>query len=106
MLADCGILQFSILMPNKEPRPDLPPNEVVFQDTSTDGRLTIAVWWDAEPETELMRELGAMGTVRVYDSYSGELYHEERMALSPGAIFGPGPNDSEVERWANIISLF
>jgi hypothetical protein len=106
MLADYKILQFSIFMPDKEPRPDLPQREVVFQDTSLDGSRTITVWRDAEPKTELMRELGAMGTVQVYDSLSGELYHDERMALSPSAIFGPGPTDNEVERWSNIISMF
>jgi hypothetical protein len=84
----------------------LPENDVVFQDTSTDGSLTITVRRDSEPETDLMRELGGMGTVRVYNSFSGELYHEERMVLSPTCIFGPGPTGEEAERWSNIVSMF
>jgi hypothetical protein len=84
----------------------LPKNEVVFQDTSTDSLVSITVWRDSELETDLMRELGGMGTVRVYDSYSGELYHEERVVLSPSSIFGPGPTGEECERWSNIISMF
>jgi hypothetical protein len=90
---------------DKEQLP-LPENDVVFQDISTDGLLTITVWRDSEPETGLMRELGGMGTVRVYDSHSGELYHEERMVLSPSSIFGPGPTGEEAERWSNIVSMF
>ncbi|MBA3757923.1 hypothetical protein H0X09_03650 [Candidatus Saccharibacteria bacterium] len=85
---------------------DLPPSRVIFQDTSVDESLALTVWLDNEPETDLMKELGAMGTVRVYDIQSGELYHQERMPLSRSAVYGPGPNDDEVERWSNIISLF
>ncbi len=83
-----------------------PVGEVVFQDTSSDGSLTIAVWREPEEKTDLMRELGGMGFLRVYDSHTGELYHHERLALSPSAIFGPGPTADEAEHWSNIISIF
>lgn len=84
----------------------LPESNTILLDTSVDGRLTLLVVRDDEPETPLMREFGGMGTVRVYDSKSGELYHEERTVLSPSAVFGPGPTADEVEHWSNIISMF
>lgn len=82
-----------------------PGNRVVFQDTSVDGSLTITVWMDDEPTTSFMENFGGMGTVRIYHTHSALLYHEERIALSSSAIFGPGPTDDEIEKWSTLISI-
>lgn len=93
-------------MHENNPAPIQPSGEVVFQDISTDGSLTITVWREGSGADFIAQEFGDMGIIRVYDSYTGQLYHEERVALSRSAIFGPGPNDQEVDRWSNIISMF
>lgn len=95
-------------MPNPKEGESLPlwESRVVFQDTTVDGLLTVTVWRDDEPETELMRELGSMGTLRIYDSRTGELYHEERLALSAATLYGRGPSNEDMQRWLNILKAF
>ena|SRR3972149_7402945 len=86
----------------------LPESGVVFQDTSVDRSLTITVWLDPGPQTDLMKESGikAMGMLRIYRNQSTELIHQERVSLSNSTDFGPGPTDDEVEYWSDLVSRY
>ncbi len=58
---------------------------------------------DDEPETDFMRELGAMGTLRIHEPSSGILHHEERILLSASAIFDKNPYPEEYEKWGDAL---
>jgi hypothetical protein len=79
---------------------------VVFTDTTKDGKLTMTVWRDDEPDNKITQDLGSMGTIRIYDSYTTELKHEERITLSRATLYGPGPVLEDVKRWLDILSEF
>lgn len=86
----------------------LPESSLIIQDTTNDGLLTLTVWRDITPQTELMKESGieAMGTLRIYNNVSATLEREERVPLSHGAVYGPGPTEEEVVYWEKLINQF
>lgn len=86
----------------------LPASEIIFSDTTTDGRLTITVWRDNTPRTDLMKEAGieAMGILRIYKNYNYYLEHEERVPLSHSSVHGSGPTAEETDYWTSLVDKY
>lgn len=82
----------------------LPESQLIFRETSVDGSVTVTVWRDAEPITEVMKHIGAMGILTVSSTRNNTIYAQERLPLSPSAIFGPGPTEKEIRRWTIPLS--
>ena len=86
----------------------LPKSRLIYSDITNDGLLTLTVWLDPSPQTDLMRENGvaAMGNLTVYNNESLMLAHEERVPLSESAVYGPGPTEQDTKIWHRIIGQF
>ena len=83
-----------------------PVGETVYYETSTDGSVALQVIREDTADDFITHEFGAMGRIIVYDSHSGEVFHEERTAISSQAIFGPGPTQDEANKWYLLVSEY
>lgn len=87
----------------------LPQSRLIFSDTTTDGFLTLTVWYDPTLEqTDLMRKQGIeyMGIIRIYNNKGQVLAHEERIPLSRETLDGPAPSEMDMEYWDKLVNQF